>query len=108
MYILGFDIGGTKCAVVLGNEKGEILKKEKFPTKTMWLYTGYLWEEIKDLELVSYLDVLVDGPFIEAKKDLMLRFRGSSNQRLIDVPKSLATDSVVLWETDPGMKPTRR
>ena len=78
----------------------ELIKeiKEKFPTKTMWLYTGYLWEEIKDLELVSYLDVLVDGPFVEEKKNLNLRFRGSENQRLIDVPASLKENKVVLWQ----------
>ena len=46
----------------------------------------------------TYLDVLVDGPFIEAQKNLSLRFRGSANQRLIDVPKSLASGTVVLWE----------
>ena len=49
-------------------------------------------------EFLSYLDVLVDGPFIQEKKDLMLRFRGSSNQRLIDVPASLASGSVQLWQ----------
>ena len=46
----------------------------------------------------GYLDVLVDGPFVEAKKDLALRFRGSSNQRLIDVPKTLKEGKIVLWE----------
>ena len=49
-------------------------------------------------EYLSYLDVLVDGPFVEAKKNLNLRFRGSENQRLIDVPASLATGEIVLWE----------
>ena len=49
-------------------------------------------------EYLSYLDVLVDGPFVQAKKNLTLRFRGSENQRLIDVPKSLETGTVVLWE----------
>ena len=57
---------------------------------------------------MEHIDVLVDGQFIEAERDISLQFRGSRNQRIIDVPKSLATDSVVLWETDPGMKPTRR
>ena len=60
--------------------------------------TGRLgdWEVTK--EYLSYLDVLVDGPFVEAKKNLNLRFRGSENQRLIDVPASLATGEIVLWE----------
>ena len=50
------------------------------------------------MEYLSYLDVLVDGPFVMAKKDLNLRFRGSSNQRLIDVPASLESGTVVLWK----------
>lgn len=82
--------------------------KEEYPNKSIWAFSGYLfdkdilsgrlgnWEITK--EYLSYLDVLVDGPFVEAEKDLMLRFRGSSNQRLIDVPKSLASGNVVLWE----------
>ena len=82
--------------------------KQAYPQKTVWAFSGYLfdrdilsgnlgdWEVTR--EYLSYLDVLVDGPFVEAKKDLMLRFRGSSNQRLIDVPKSLASGEVVLWE----------
>lgn len=82
--------------------------KKEYPQKSIWAFSGYLfdkdilsgrlgdWEITK--EYLSYLDVLVDGPFVEEKKDLMLRFRGSSNQRLIDVPKSLASGSVVEWE----------
>ena len=81
--------------------------KERYPDKTIWCYTGYDYE--RDIlagrlgdwsvtgELLKYLDVLVDGEFVEAKKDLTLRFRGSSNQRIIDVPKSLAADQVVWW-----------
>ena len=88
----------------------ELLRRVKaeYPQKSIWAFSGYLfdkdilsgrlgdWEITK--EYLSYLDVLVDGPFIEDKKDLMLRFRGSSNQRLIDVPKSLACGNVVEWE----------
>ena len=88
----------------------ELLRRVKaeYPQKSIWAFSGYLfdkdilsgrlgdWEITK--EYLSYLDVLVDGPFIESKKDLMLRFRGSSNQRLIDVPKSLACGNVVEWE----------
>ena len=55
-------------------------------------------------EYLSYLDVLVDGPFVEAKKNLSLRFRGSENQRLIDVPASLAAGKTVLWEDWQGEK----
>lgn len=81
------------------------------PDKTIWLYTGLTWEQITEgpsractpqtPELLSLLDVVVDGPFILAKKDISLRFRGSSNQRLIDVPQTLATGSVIWWEDEP-------
>ena len=76
----------------------ELIKeiKEKFPTKTRWLYTGYLREEIKHLELVSYLDVIVDGEFIYEQLDATLKWKGSANQRVIDVQKTLATGEVVL------------
>ena len=82
--------------------------KAKYPEKSIWSFTGYLFDrdilakrlgpwEITQA-LLSYLDVLVDGPFIAAQKNLSLRFRGSSNQRLIDVPASLKTGQIVLWD----------
>ena len=82
--------------------------KAQYPGKSIWAYSGYLFErdilagrlgprEITD-EFLSYLDVLVDGPFILAKKNLSLRFRGSENQRLINVPESLKRGEVVLWQ----------
>ena len=82
--------------------------KAEYPTKSVWAFTGYLFD--KDIlggklgpweiteEYLSYLDVLVDGPFVEAKKNLSLRFRGSENQRLIDVPASLEQGEIVLWK----------
>ena len=81
--------------------------KEKMPEKSIWAFSGYLFD--RDIlsgrlgdwkitqEYLSYLDVLVDGPFVEAKKNLSLRFRGSENQRIIDVPASLAQGKIVLW-----------
>ena len=67
----------------------------------VWCYTGYTWEEIVAvpalLDAVRELDVLVDGPFIQAERDISLRFRGSRNQRLIDVQRSLSTGHVALW-----------
>ena len=79
--------------------------REELPEKSIWAFSGYLFEKdmlsgrIGDLsEYLSYLDVLVDGPFVQAKKNLTLRFRGSENQRLIDVPASLESGTVVLWE----------
>jgi anaerobic ribonucleoside-triphosphate reductase activating protein len=80
------------------------------PDKTIWLYSGFTWEQLvagpsracTDVtrELLEYLDVLVDGPFIEAEKDISLRFRGSANQRLIDVPASLVRGEVVDWQDE--------
>ena len=79
--------------------------REKLPQKTIWCYSGYCFEELAagkigahSRELLEGLDVLVDGPFVLAKKDLGLRFRGSSNQRIIDVPASLAAGEVRLAE----------
>ena len=91
----------------------ELLRKvrKELPKKSIWAFSGYLFD--KDIlsgrlgdcgEYLSYLDVLVDGPFVEAKKNLSLRFRGSENQRLIDVPASLASGEVVLWEDWQGEK----
>lgn len=71
--------------------------KEKFPNKTQWLYTGFVWEDIKDLEIMKYIDVLVDGPYIEEQRDISLKWRGSSNQRCIDVQKSLELNQIVLY-----------
>ena len=82
--------------------------KAKYPEKSIWAFSGYLFD--RDIlpgklgdpaitrEYLSYLDVLVDGPFVQAKKNLTLRFRGSENQRLIDVPASLESGTIVLWE----------
>lgn len=82
--------------------------RAKYPQKSVWAFSGYLFD--KDIlpgklgdpeitrEFLSYVDVLVDGRFVEEKKDLTLRFRGSSNQRLINVPESLEKGGIVLWE----------
>lgn len=71
--------------------------KSNYPNKTIWLYTGSLWEDIKHLEIVNLLDVIVDGEFEISKRDISLYWRGSSNQRVIDVKKTLETNEVVLW-----------
>lgn len=65
------------------------LIKRKKPNLNIWAYTGFVFEDIQHLPVMSLIDVLVDGPFILAKKDLGLPFKGSSNQRIIDVPASL-------------------
>ena len=72
--------------------------KEKMPNKDIWCYSGYVYEEIKDLELMEYIDVLVDGEFEIDKKDITLLFRGSSNQRLIDIPETRKNNNIVLYE----------
>ncbi|MCI8990896.1 MAG: anaerobic ribonucleoside-triphosphate reductase activating protein [Lawsonibacter sp.] len=79
--------------------------RRELPGKTVWCYTGYLFEELAGNQvgthsrtLLEGLDVLVDGPFVLAKKDLGLRFRGSHNQRIIDVPASLQAGEVRLAE----------
>ena len=87
-----------------------------FPEKAIWIYTGYQWEQIiypiisadydskkalmdKRKEIVCMADVLVDGRFENDKKDLSLKFRGSTNQRIIDIKKSLDKGDVILWDT---------
>ena len=80
--------------------------KAQYPDKTIWCFTGYVLE--KDIltqrlgphtmELLSLCDVLVDGPFITELKNLKLKFRGSENQRLLDIQKTLACQQAVLWE----------
>jgi anaerobic ribonucleoside-triphosphate reductase activating protein len=77
-------------------------RKEFGDTKDIWSWTGYTFEELlleteDKLELLSEVDILVDGRFDLSKKNLMLQFRGSSNQRIIDVKKSIAANSVILW-----------
>lgn len=70
--------------------------KERYKDKTIWLYTGFTFENIKQLEVMRYIDVLVDGPYVEEKRDITLKWRGSSNQRVIDVQKSLEDNKIVL------------
>jgi len=110
-YVSGLSILGGE-PLEYQNQKGllPLVKKvkEKFPEKDIWCYTGYSydkdvlgnmfenWPESK--ELMSYIDVLVDGKFEEDKKDLNLKFRGSSNQRIIDVKKSLKTHQIIPYD----------
>ena len=73
------------------------LVKRLYPDKTIWLYTGYKYEDIAEMypNVLEVIDVMVDGPFIEDLKDISLSFRGSSNQRIIDVPESVRSGRVV-------------
>ena len=73
------------------------LVKRLYPNKTIWLYTGYKYEDIAEMypNILEVIDVMVDGPFIEDLKDISLVFRGSSNQRIINVPESVRSGRVV-------------
>lgn len=71
--------------------------RQLYPDKTQWLYTGYDFSEVKNLEIMKYIDVLVDGEYIDSKRDTSLPFRGSANQRLINVQKSLINETVILY-----------
>ncbi len=80
----------------IGNLATEI--KNKYPQKTIWLYTGYLWEDICDLDFIKYIDVLVDGRFVRNMMDAKLHWKGSTNQRVIDVKKTIEKGKVVLYD----------
>ena len=100
-YISGITFsGGDPLFIYNEYEVTKLAKeiKEKFPTKTIWLYTGYSWEYLKTLNLniLQYLDVLVDGKFNQHLKNVNLYWRGSSNQRVIDVQESLKQNKIVL------------
>jgi anaerobic ribonucleoside-triphosphate reductase activating protein len=73
--------------------------KEKFPKKNLWAWTGFLYDrDLKDKEIMNFLDVLVDGQFVEELHNPKLKWCGSSNQRVIDVQKSRKTNKIVLYE----------
>lgn len=115
-------LGGEPLAEQNLDEVLSLIKEIRisFPAKTIWLYTGFCWNDImcsfaglqadyvvldkKDIEawekrkkIISNIDILVDGEYIDEQKDLSLRFRGSKNQRVIDVKQSLAQNKVVLY-----------
>lgn len=93
-HISGLSVlGGEPLHPRNRSEVLELIKvfKKTYPDKTVWVWTGYLWEEVSEFVLGSGIDVLVDGKFVEELKDLRLKYRGSSNQRVIDVLKSTNT-----------------
>lgn len=102
-YISGITFsGGDPLHIANAYDVTELAReiKEKYPKKTIWLYTGSLWEEVSHMEIVKYIDVLVDGEFEIEKKDEALHWKGSSNQRVIDVQESLEKGEVKLHEED--------
>lgn len=97
-YISGLTLsGGDPLLHKTRTELTALAKEIKsvFPDKTIWLYTGYLWDDVKNLEIMEYIDVLVDGKYEETLKNPLLKWRGSSNQRVIDVKKSLSLGKVI-------------
>ena len=102
-HIVGLTIlGGEPLEPENRKDISNLLKKVKqhCQNKTIWLYSSYLYEEIEkfDEEILSYIDILVDGPFVDELKDRKLRFRGSSNQRVIDVQLTLKKQEIVLYK----------
>ena len=97
-------LGGEPFDQIKDDDLLELVRSLKAQTnKSIWIYSGYTFEEItshpKRFEILKYCDVLVDGQFVQALKDLKLRFRGSSNQRILDVSQSIENEQPVLLET---------
>ena len=100
-YVSGVTFsGGDPLHLENREEIGALAKeiREKFPDKTIWLYTGYEWEEICHLPFLSNIDVIVDGKFKIEEKDNNLHWKGSANQRVIDVKASLRAGEVRLYQ----------
>lgn len=112
-YIKGFSLlGGEPFEPVNQKELAPLLEriKKEYPEKTVWCYTGYTLEA--DLlsgrlcdsgitkRMLDCIDILVDGRFIEEKKNLQLRFKGSENQRIIDLKRTLRENKIILWEEE--------
>lgn len=95
--------GGDPLATFNRADILELVKevKDKYPDKDIWSYTGYTYEQLLEdetaSEILKYIDVLVDGRYMKDLRDVSLNWRGSSNQRLIDVPKSLVAGKVILF-----------
>lgn len=100
--ITNITISGGDGLTVQYENTLELLKRLKRKTnKNIWLYTGYTWEQLinsNKKECLKYIDILVDGKFDINKRDVSLQFKGSSNQRIIDVKSSLKKQKIILWE----------
>ena len=101
-YIVGLSIlGGEPLNPknIEGSTKLARIFKEKYPNKTIWVWSGYLFDkDLKDKEILNYIDVLVDGTFRDELSDPTLKWKGSSNQRVIDVKQSQKLKRIVLLE----------
>lgn len=100
-YITGLSIlGGEPMHPnnIMGTLKLAKAFKTRYPQKTIWAWSGYKYEDILKPEVLKYLDVLVDGQYIDSKRDPRLKWCGSTNQRVIDVAKSLKENKIVILE----------
>jgi anaerobic ribonucleoside-triphosphate reductase activating protein len=100
-YITGLSIlGGEPMHPnnIMGTLKLAKAFKTRYPQKTIWAWSGYKYEDILKPEVLKYLDVLVDGQYIDSKRDPRLKWCGSTNQRVIDVVKSLKENKIVILE----------
>lgn len=110
-YVNGLSLlGGEPFEVQNQGELTKLLRrvKSEYPHKDVWCYTGYLFDKelLSDSrarcehtdEMLSLIDILVDGPYVEKEKDISLQFRGSKNQRIIDIKQSLSKNQVVIWD----------
>ena len=101
-YVEGLSIlGGEPMhpTNIEGTTKLAIAFKEKYPNKSIWVWSGFLYDrDLKDKEVLKYIDVLVDGQYVDELHDPTLKWRGSSNQRVIDVKKTLQNKDIVLYE----------
>ena len=80
----------------------EKVKRIYGSTRTVWIYTGYMYEDVKDTAVMQFTDVLVDGEYIDKLKDITYPWAGSTNQRVIDVKSSLKEGRLILHDTDTG------
>lgn len=100
-YVSGITFSGGDPLYYANRSAIEALAKEikeVFQEKTIWLYTGYCWEEIKQLPIWNYIDVCVDGKFVKELSDHKLHWKGSSNQRVIHVSETMKQNKIVLWD----------
>ena len=98
-YVSGITLsGGDPLHMANRKEIGKLVNEisKKYPEKTIWLYTGYDWNKISNLDFISKVNVVVDGRFVQAQKDVTLPWRGSANQDVIDVKLSLKCGKKVL------------
>lgn len=100
-YISGITLSGGDPLFIENRETiTELCKyiKNKYPDKTIWVYTGYKYEEISDLEIMNYIDILVDGEYQDDKHDIELKWCGSTNQRIIDIKSTLKSGEIILYK----------